>query len=125
MEWLVTDTDIAHGPHFDIRATSIGEAVVLEIHGDLDAFTAPQLAEVISASLADQPAALIVDLSKLDFLGSAGMTVLISGHEAAGSAQRFGVVADGPSTSRPIKMVGLDGMLSIYPTLDAALADIP
>jgi anti-sigma B factor antagonist len=119
----VTDTDISHGPHFDIQATSIGETLVLEVLGDLDAFTAPQLAEVIMASLADQPAALIVDLSKLDFLGSAGMTALVEGHEAAGSAQRFGVVADGP-TGRHMKIVGLDGILSVYPTLDAALADI-
>jgi anti-sigma B factor antagonist len=120
----VTDTDISRAPQFDIRTTSTGETVVLEVHGDLDALTAPQLAEAISASLVDQPAALIVDLSKLDFLASAGMSVLIAGIDAAGSAQRFGVVADGPSTARPMELVGLDGMLSIYPTLDAALADI-
>jgi anti-anti-sigma factor len=120
----VTDPDISHGPRFDIQATSIGETLVLEVLGDLDAFTAPQLAEAIMASLADQPASLIVDLSKLDFLGSAGMTALIEGNEAAGSAQRFGVVADGPTTARPMKIVGLDGILSIYPTLDDALADI-
>jgi anti-anti-sigma factor len=119
----VTDTDITPGFHFGIQATSIGETLVLEVLGPLDALTAPQLAEAIMASLADQPAALIVDLSKLDFLGSAGMTALVEGHEAAGSAQRFGVVADGPP-GRHMKIVGLDGILSIYPTLDAALADI-
>jgi anti-sigma B factor antagonist len=121
--WLVTDTDITPGFDFDIQATSIGETLVLEVFGDLDALTAPQLAEAIMANLADQPAALIVDLSKVDFLGSAGMTALIGGHEAAGSAQRFGVVADGP-TGRHMKIVGLDGILSTYPTLAAALADI-
>ena len=63
--------------HFGIQATSIGETLVLEVLGGLDALTAPQLVEAIMASLADQPAALIVDLSKLDFLGSAGMTALV------------------------------------------------
>ena len=119
------DTDTSPGPHFDIRATSIGEVFVLAVYGELDALTAPQLAEAISASLANRPGVLIVDLSKLDFIGSAGMTVLISGHDAAGSPTRFCVVADGPSTSRPMKLVGLDGILSLYPTLDAAVANDP
>jgi hypothetical protein len=52
------------------------------------------------------------------------MSVLIAASEAVGSTRRFGVVADGPTTGRPMKIVGLDDILSIYPTLDAALADI-
>lgn len=120
----MTDIDISRAPQFNIQATSIGAAVVLEVHGDLDALTIPELEEAIRGSLADEPAALIVDLSKLRFLGSAGMSVLIAANEAVGRTQRFGVVADGPTTSRPMKILGLDGTLSIYPTLDAALADI-
>jgi anti-sigma B factor antagonist len=120
----VTDIDISRAPQFNIQATSIGEAVVLEVHGDLDALTIPELEVAIRRSLADEPAALIVDLSKLRFLGSAGMSVLIAASEAVGSTRRFGVVADGPTTGRPMKIVGLDDILSIYPTLDAALADI-
>lgn len=95
---------------------------MLEVSGDLDALTAPHLAEAITASLAEQTGTLIVDLSKLDFLASAGMGVLIAGNHAANDAQQFGVVADGPITARPMKLVGLDGILRIYPTLDAALA---
>jgi anti-sigma B factor antagonist len=116
--------DISRAPQFDIQATSIGAAVVLKVHGDLDALSTPELAQAIRESLADERAALIVDLSELHFLGSAGMSMLIAGNEAVGSAQRFGVVADGPSTARPMKLLGLEGRLCSYPTLDAALADI-
>jgi hypothetical protein len=34
----------------------------------------------------------------------------------------FGVVADEPSTARPITLMGLDQTLALYPTLDIALA---
>jgi anti-sigma B factor antagonist len=120
----MTDTKVVRAPHFDIRATSTGKVLLLEVHGDLDALTAPQLADAIAASLAERPPALIVDLSKVDFLASAGMSVLIAGNHAAKGARRFGVVADGTIAARPMKLVGLDGILTIYPTLDAAMADI-
>jgi anti-anti-sigma regulatory factor len=52
---------------------------------------------------------LIVDLSEVDFLASAGMSVFIAGNHAANGARPFGVVADGPCTARPMKLMGLDG----------------
>jgi anti-sigma B factor antagonist len=120
----VTDTDSSPEPQFDVRTTATGCVQVLAVRGELDELTAPQLAEAITDSLSESPAALVVDFSELDFLASAGMTVLLEGHHAAGSSTRFAVVADGPSTSRPIKMMGLDNVFSLYPTLGAALADI-
>ena len=109
--------------NLDVQRRWIDGIVVLAVRGDLDVLTSPQLTEAITASLADDPVALIVDLSELDFLASAGMGVLIQANDAAGSARRFGVVADGPSTSRPMKLIGLDKVLSLYSTLDVALAD--
>jgi anti-sigma B factor antagonist len=120
----VSNTDVSRGPRFDVRTTSTGDVVVLAVRGELDALTAPQLAEAITNTLAEAPAALVVDFSELDFLASAGMTVLIDGHEAAGKSTRFAVVANGPSTSRPLKVMGLDDVFRLYPTLGAALADI-
>jgi anti-anti-sigma factor len=121
----VTDTDSSPEPQFDVRTTATGCVQVLAVRGELDELTAPQLAEAITDSLSESPAALVVDFSELDFLASAGMTVLLlEGHHAAGSSTRFAVVAHRPSTSRPIKMMGLDNVFSLYPTLGAALADI-
>jgi anti-sigma B factor antagonist len=115
------DTDVSPGPHFDVQATHVGSAVVLAVRGDLDALTAPNLAEAVRVALVDRPATLIIDLSELEFLASAGMSVLVGAHEAAGTTTRFGVVANGNSTSRPLKTVGLDTVFDLYSTLDAAL----
>jgi anti-sigma B factor antagonist len=120
----MTDTDLLREPPFAIRVTSTGDVTVLAVRGDLDALTAPQLAEAITDSLAGVPAALIIDFTELDFLASAGMSVLITGNLYAGSSTRFAVVADGSSTSRPIKLMGLDKEFRLYSTLGAALMDM-
>jgi anti-sigma B factor antagonist len=36
---------------------------------------------------------------------------------------RFGIVADGAATSRPIRLLGIDRILTLYPTLEDALRD--
>jgi anti-anti-sigma factor len=105
---------------FTVQEHHLDGLVVLEVHGDLDAVTSPRLTEAINASLGSEPAALVVDLSELDFLASAGMTALLVGHTAAGESTRFGVVANGPTTSRPMELVGLHTELNLYPTMDAA-----
>ena len=105
-----------------VRSLSIDEVTVLTVHGEIDALTAPLLAEAITRALSGPSTALIVDLSELDFLASAGMTVLLHGNRCAASeSKRFGVVADGTATGRPMKLLGLDTKLSIFDSLDAAI----
>ncbi|RFZ09055.1 STAS domain-containing protein [Mycobacterium marinum] len=109
---------------FGIEKSRVGEAVVVTVSGELDMLTAPRLAEMLRTSLIEAPATLIVDLSKVDFLASAGMTVLVSAKAQAVAPTRFAVVADGPATSRPIRLMGIDAMLPLYDALDDALNDI-
>lgn len=84
--------------------------------------TAPLLEWSIAASLRKHPAAVIVDLSGVDFLASAGMGVLAAAHDQACPTAGFAVVANGPATSRPLKLVGLAEVIGLYPTLADARA---
>jgi anti-sigma B factor antagonist len=53
------------------------------------------------------------------------MRVLVAAQEAADALSvRFGIVADGAATSRPIRLLGLDVILTLYPTLDDAVRDL-
>jgi anti-anti-sigma factor len=106
---------------FGVAEHWVGRAAVVTAWGDLDLATAPKLADAIEAAARKEPAALIVDLSRIDFLASIGMTVLITAHRDIAPSARFGVVADGPSTRRPLKMIGIDTIVDVYRTLDEAL----
>jgi hypothetical protein len=52
------------------------------------------------------------------------MSVLVAAQEAADALSvSFGIVAEGAATSRPIRLLGIDAILVLYPTLGDALHD--
>lgn len=98
----------------------IGRTAVVSVSGVLDMLTSPQLEASLTAALRQGPAAIIVDLTEVDFLASAGMGVLVAARDMAADDVRFAVVASGPATSRPLKLVGLAELIGLYPSLDEA-----
>lgn len=99
-----------------------GRTVVLGASGVIDMLTSPQFEVSIATSLEKNPTAIIVDLTDVDFLASAGMGVLVAARDQASPEIGFGVVASGPATSRPLKLVGLAEIVGLYSTLDEARA---
>lgn len=98
--------------------------VVVSAVGALDMLTAPLLQEVISTALDRRPSGLVVDLTAVDFLGSAGMQVLMTTRKQLEGTVRFAVVADGPATSRPLKITGIADFVDLFSTLDVALHNL-
>lgn len=101
-----------------------GPVAVLSVAGVVDMLTAPQVEGAISAALEKSPAGLIINLSDVEFLASAGMGILVAAHDLAAPEVKFAVVADGPVTSRPLKLVGIADIVNLYPTLDEALSKL-
>ncbi|WP_245905785.1 STAS domain-containing protein [Mycolicibacterium palauense] len=101
-----------------------GRVAVLSVSGVVDMLTAPTLEEAITTALGKSPATLVVDLSDVEFLASAGMGVLVAANDQATPNIGFAVVADGPVTSRPLKLVGIADIVTLYPTLDEALSKL-
>jgi len=95
--------------------------VVIAVTGDLDTLTTPQLDHAILSALRKQPTALIVDLTRVDFLASVSMNLLVAVHQKITPAARFGVVADGPVTRRPMKLIGIDSVVALYQSVGDAL----
>jgi anti-anti-sigma factor len=100
------------------------DVVVIRCVGELDMVTVPDLERQVATALQKRPSSMIVDLSRVDFLGSVGMGLLVATHDNCGSTTHFAVVADGPATSRPMKLIGLTNIMTVYPTLDEALGDL-
>nr|WP_067689839.1 STAS domain-containing protein [Nocardia jejuensis] len=104
--------------------TERDEATVLTVTGDVDLATASALETAIDATLGGKPKALVIDLIAVSFLASAGMAVLVGAHQRAGDT-KIAIVADGPATSRQLKVTSLDQVFSMHTTLDEALASFP
>jgi len=100
----------------------VGRVVVVAASGVVDMLTAPELERAVRAALDQKPAGLVIDFTDVDFLASAGMGVVVAVHEEIGSELRFCIVADGPATSRPLKLVGIADLVKMYATVDEAMS---
>ncbi|HEY0450843.1 STAS domain-containing protein [Actinophytocola sp.] len=110
-----------------IRSTDRDDAVVIHVEGDVDGLTAGRLATAIAEAfdrLGGRP--LVVDLSKVGFLGSTGLrTLRDSATEAARNhdiRQLRIVVDETRPVIRPIEIVGLDQVLELFHTVEDAIA---
>ena len=105
-----------------IEQQRIGDIEVLSVAGVVDMLTASQLEDAIAAAGQKSPQGVIVDLGAVDFLASAGMGILVAARDELPSSVQLSIVADGPATSRPLKLVGIADLIGVYATLDQALA---
>ena len=64
-----------------INKTMNGNALTIALEGRLDTTTAPELEQALKESL-DSTQELIMDFSKLDYISSAGLRVLLSAHKS-------------------------------------------
>lgn len=105
-----------------VARRSSGEATILALSGIVDMAAAPMVADHVKAVLRERPSMLIVDLTEVTFLASAGMSVLMEAHYRCGElGLTFRVVARGSVTLRPMHLLGIDNLLHLYPTVDDAL----
>jgi anti-sigma B factor antagonist len=90
-------------------------AVVVAAEGALDRLTAPWLGEVLGYGLRDAAHLLVVDLSRLDFLGVAGLAVLVEAHTRARQSGIVFRVVTGQNhgVSRALTVTGAHHHLSV------------
>jgi len=98
-----------------------GTVEIVHARGAVDLLTGPELERCIEVALAEQPSAIIVDLTDVDFLASFGMSILLRANERLSPGTSMVVVADGPATSRPMEILGLTDVLTVRATVHAAL----
>lgn len=102
------------------NVSRIDGVAVVSVAGDVDLNTAAALRTVIDETVETRPLGLVIDLTDVDFLGSVGLSLLVQTRETVGES--FAVVADGPATSRPIRLTQLDQVFALHATLADALA---
>ena len=105
-----------------IRVEHATGAAVVHVAGELDLVTTPALRDAIADALSSPPPLVVLDLTDVDFLASAGLSELIAAGERAQGRTTLRIVAANRSTLRPLSMTGLDSMLAVFPTVDEALA---
>jgi anti-sigma B factor antagonist len=97
---------------------------VLRVSGEIDMRTAPALRLEVEQAIARRPM-LILDLTGVEFLASAGLSILIElARRAPETGLRWGAVATGRAVLRPLEAVGLLTVIPVYPTVSDAVAAV-
>jgi anti-sigma B factor antagonist len=111
-------------PSFQIDETSLdGGTRIIEVHGELDLATAPTLGQRIRRPLFwDGVERVVVDLTDVGFIDSSGASaLLLSVSHARALGLGLGFVCPEGDVMRRLRTYGLDSMLNVFPTREAAL----
>jgi anti-sigma B factor antagonist len=96
---------------------------VLPLKGEIDLHVSPAINASLQTMLKKKPKRLVVDLSRVSYIDSSGLAVLI---EAMQNVQEYGgkfALAGLQETVRTIfEIARLDQFFQIFPDVDAALA---
>ena len=100
------------------------DVLTLSLSGDLDVGTQAAAAARIAQALDQAPRFLVLDLRDVEFLGSAGLSVLIEAQRAA-AARTISVclVATSQATLLPLRLTGLTALFPVFTSpAEAALS---
>lgn len=104
-----------------IAARDAATGPVIEIVGDLDYTTAHELSEFVARMDLRSGRRLVLDLARLEFCDSSGITALIAARNHAAAAQADVALAAVPdNTLRILRIVGLDQVFAIHPDAQSA-----
>lgn len=99
-----------------------GDATILDVAGEVDVYTAPKLREKLVELVSEGNYHLIVDMTKVDFLDSTGLGVLVGGLKRVRSHDgSLELVCNQERILKIFRITGLTKVFPIYDSLDEAL----
>jgi len=107
----------------DIEISRNGSAVIATPKGRVDGMNAAEFADSLSSAVSAEDLHLLVDLSELSYISSAGLRVILSQAKAMhGKEGKLELCAAAENVLEVLKISGFDQILSIHDTQEAALA---
>ena len=97
------------------------EMPVIELEGEVDVYTAPQLKQQIISILEGGAKVLAINLTKVDYLDSTALGVLIGGLKRMREKDgNMVLICPSPRIRRVFEITGLDKIFDIYNTEEEA-----
>jgi len=108
-----------------IAVRKIDQVTILDVVGEVDLYTVPQLEEALRGAASDARPLLGVNLCAVTYLDSTGLRVLTEWHKQARARQgAFAVIADQPTIQKLFRITGLGQIVPILATEQEAIAHL-
>ncbi len=109
----------------EVKIESHGDILVLDIRGDVTAFSEPSLNSAYNSAKASNPKKIILKFEEAAYINSGGIAVLIQVlAQTRRNNQKIGITGLSDHFKKVFNMVGITRFATIYPTLQAALSAI-
>jgi len=107
----------------DVSTREEGQHVVVVAIGEVDVFTAPTLDAELGRLIADGRTDLVVDLSRVDFLDSTGLSVIVKALARVRAVDgSISVVITADRVAKVFRITGLDALIPLYASVAEAVA---
>jgi anti-sigma B factor antagonist len=100
--------------YLSVSAREQGESIVIEVDGELDLGSSPQLEQALDYARREEPALVVVDLAKLRFTDMAGLRVLMEAQAQSDREGRRLALANVPEPVRRVmNLARVNGVFTI------------
>lgn len=98
---------------------------MVRLLGEFDEQSGVNLAERVKQALAEGPHAVVLDLSEVDFIGSAALSALVDARrEACEAGIAVALVATRRATLLPLELTGLTRVFSVFGSVREAVTEL-
>jgi anti-sigma B factor antagonist len=104
-----------------LSTRTVGDQKVLEVAGEIDVYTAPQLRERLIELVESGARRVVVDLGRVEFLDSTGLGVLVGAlKRLRGVGGELSLVCAQERLLKIFRITGLDRVFTLHGSVDAA-----
>jgi anti-sigma B factor antagonist len=104
----------------DVRRTD--RATVVSVSGELDIVSSAELEEALEGLEGSEARSIILDLTDVEFMDSAGLAVVVRAHQRAENAGTpFTLVTGSPQVRRLLSVTGMDARITVAETSEELL----
>jgi anti-sigma B factor antagonist len=107
-----------------MTTSTVGEATVLSLAGEIDIQSAPGLVSRLEELDSEGARRVVVDLSAVDFLDSSALGALIAAHRSiSGAGRSLCVACPKPHISKIFRITRVSDVIDLYDSVEDAVAD--
>jgi len=95
---------------------------VIDVSGEIDVYSAPELKSAINKAIDSGAANLIVDLADVGYMDSSGFGILLGATKRLRpKGGRINLVGCGEGIERMLRITGMDTVFGLFPNVEGAV----
>lgn len=107
---------------FKINSSERDGIALVNVEGEIDMFTSPNLRDTLLPFFKRKPRGIIVDLTAVSFMDSSGIATLVEGLQWSKKEHReFILTGLGKTVFNALSLTKLDNVFAIKPDIEAAI----